>query len=81
MDPTTPWQLFYSESVGGSFTTGAVTSAGVVKRGPVCTAGLSYLSGREFGDFLEVAINGAGKSVISYVDVSSTGQVAVVTQQ
>jgi hypothetical protein len=81
MPATTPWELFYSESVGGgSFTTTAVSSAGIVKRGIICTNGLTCTAGRELGDFLEVAIDNAGKSIISYVDIASIGSVGVVRQ-
>jgi hypothetical protein len=67
----TEWKVKYVEAqpwVNG-FTAPVDASQGVVKRGIICTAGISCTTGRELGDFLQVAIDLEGKSLISYVDL------------
>jgi photosystem II stability/assembly factor-like uncharacterized protein len=79
------WTLGYSEKPAGSttFTAPVDASAGgdglrrIVKSGPICTAGLSCMSGRELGDFLQVAIDATGHSYISYVNVLKGGSTVV----
>lgn len=77
-----PWFLKYSESInaGGTFTAPVKAVAGAVKTDPVCLGGVSCTSGREFGDFLQVAVDAAGKAFIAYVDVTDNSQVKVVKQ-
>lgn len=83
--PTTAeWVIKYAESTDGGTTYSAETTAtppgDLVKRGAICTSGLGCNGGRELGDFLQVAIDGAGRSIISYVDAASGGRSKIVKQ-
>lgn len=64
------WKVFYSERIGGAAFTPAAPATGVVKRGPICTRGLGCSGDRQLGDFLQLAIDGNGRSLIAYVGVS-----------
>src|SRR3954454_1500196 len=63
------WFESYLESTDGGATFSAVQSVDPtpVKTGPVCTGGINCSANRELGDFQQVAIDNAGKSVMSYV--------------
>lgn len=78
---TAAWVIKYAESVdGGSSFSAEVTAlppGDTVKKGPICTSGLGCNGNRELGDFLQVAIDAAGRAVISYVD---TGRTKIVKQ-
>lgn len=80
-----PWYLKYSESVdaGVTYTAPVNAVASAVKNTPICTSGLGCdiggSGGRELGDFLQVAIDRQGKSIISYVDAFARAS-AVVKQ-
>ncbi|MGB8650582.1 MAG: hypothetical protein WCD35_07960 [Mycobacteriales bacterium] len=65
----TEWFESYLESSDGGATFGPLVSADPTraKTGPVCTGGVNCSSGRELGDFQQVAIDGSGKAVLSYV--------------
>lgn len=76
-DPNTPpagnaWEVWYAESLdGGSTWSNAVdVGAGQVKKGAICTNGLSCGNtgtlDRELGDFLQIAIDFDGRSWISF---------------
>lgn len=73
------WVTRYTESIdaqpddAGStvwrdFVTPAQASIGLVKTGPICTMGLGCNANRDLGDFLQIAIDAAGKSLIVYGD-------------
>jgi hypothetical protein len=72
----------YLESTDGGSTFSALTTvdATPAKTGPVCTEGINCSSGRELGDFQQVAIDNAGHPVLSYirVDASAPGGVDVM---
>jgi hypothetical protein len=57
------WTISYKDS-GDNFASRADIE--MVKSGPICTQGTNCSADREVGDFQEVAIDGAGKSVITY---------------
>lgn len=57
------WTISYKDSTDNF---GARTDLEVVKTGPICTQGTGCSANREFGDYQEVAIDNAGKSVIAY---------------
>jgi hypothetical protein len=63
------WFESYLESTDGGATFSALQSVDPtpVKTGPVCTGGINCSANRELGDFQQVAIDSAGKSVMSYV--------------
>ena len=63
------WFESYLESTDGGATFSALQSVDPtpVKTGPVCTGGINCSANRELGDFQQVAIDNAGKSVMSYV--------------
>lgn len=67
---TGDWRVRYAESTDHGATFGRpVDATEVVKRGAVCTNGVLCESGRELGDFLQVAVDLGGRSLISYVDL------------
>lgn len=74
------WQIQYAESVDGSTFGAPVAATGTVKRGPICTRGLSCTANRELGDFLQLAIDGNGKSLITYVATAAPVGTLVVRQ-
>lgn len=57
------WQISYKDSSDGFASRVDIED---VKSGPICTQGTNCSADREVGDFQEVAIDGAGKSVIAY---------------
>ena len=63
------WFESYLESTDGGATFSALQAADStpVKTGPICTAGINCSANRELGDFQQVAIDGAGHAVLSYV--------------
>src|SRR3954447_5062675 len=63
------WFESYLESTDGGATFSALQAADPTpaKTGPVCTGGINCASNRELGDFQQVQIDNAGKSVMSYV--------------
>lgn len=63
------WYESYLESADSGATFSAMSAADptVAKTGPICTGGINCTSGRELGDFQQIAVDGAGKSVMSYV--------------
>jgi hypothetical protein len=63
------WFESYLESTDGGATFGPLISADptVAKVGPICTGGINCATGRELGDFQQVALDPAGKAVVSYV--------------
>jgi len=69
----TQWFESYLESTDGGATFSALQAADStpIKSGPVCTAGINCTDDRQLGDFQQVAIDGAGKAVLSYVRVLS----------
>ena len=72
------WRVMYTESFdGGATLTTPVAATGIVKTGVVCTRGLSCAGGRELGDFMQLAIDANGKSLLAY----TRGPVYVVRQQ
>lgn len=74
---STKWYVHYTESVnGGAWTTPVNVHPNYVKLGFICTAGLSCNAGRELGDFMQVAIDSAGKSLVTYgsFGTSPTGE-------
>jgi hypothetical protein len=78
------WVIKYVESTDGGATytpeTTATPPGDLVKRGAICTSGLGCNGGRELGDFLQIAIDAAGKSIISYVDVAGSARAKIVKQ-
>lgn len=75
------WVVKYAESLdSGATWSDPVAATGVVKRGFVCTSGISCTAGRELGDFLQVAIGNDGRSLISFVDVAKGGYGKVARQ-
>jgi len=53
-----------------------------VHSGPICTSGINCSANRELGDFQQVAIDNAGKAVVSYVrDVPGGTEVRFAKQQ
>lgn len=80
---TQRFESFLTSTDGGA-TFSALQSADPtpVKTGPVCTQGLNCADNRQLGDFQQVAIDNAGKAVMSYVRVLSGAdtQVMVVKQ-
>ncbi len=62
------WFVKYLDSTNGGSTWSALTTADATaaKTGVVCTNGLGCGGGREFGDFLGVALDPSGKANISY---------------
>lgn len=73
------WSISYKDS-SDSFTTRSDIEQ--VHTGPICTQGTGCSADRELGDFQQVGIDNAGKSVISYVtDVSGGTQIRFVKQQ
>jgi len=75
--PTTNWDVVVAKSSNAASLTPAFTSpavvAAAVKKGPVCTAGISCSGDRELGDFLSIAHDAAGKALIGYVFVPMSG--------
>lgn len=64
------WHVKYAEAPSWDQGFGApVDATTIAKRGRICTEGLSCSGGRELGDFLQVALDGEGKALISYVDI------------
>jgi hypothetical protein len=61
--PNATWTISYKDS-SDNFATR--TDIDTVKSGPICTQGINCSADREVGDFQEVAIDGAGKSVVTY---------------
>jgi hypothetical protein len=69
------WKVRYAESLDHGVTFGPdIEATGVVKNGSVCTSGLACNNvNREFGDFINIAIDAAGKSLIAFVRVTGGG--------
>ncbi|MBV9290811.1 MAG: exo-alpha-sialidase [Frankiales bacterium] len=79
------WFESYLESTDGGATFSALQAADStpVKTGPVCTGGINCSANRELGDFQQVAIDNAGKAVMSYVhsiDNSADTEIRFVKQ-
>jgi hypothetical protein len=79
------WFETYLESADGGATFGALTSADptAVKTGPICTDGTKCSSDRELGDFQSVAIDGLGRSNLTWtrsVNGSNDTEVRFVRQ-
>ena len=73
------WTISYKDSSDGFASRADIET---VKSGPICTQGTNCSADREFGDFQEVAIDGAGKSVVTYNrDVPGNTQVRFAKQQ
>lgn len=69
MDASARWFVRYAESVDGGDTFGpAADVTDTIKFGQVCLVGLACTGGREFGDFLQLAITPGGRTMIAYVD-------------
>ena len=64
----------YLESTDGGATLSPLTTVDPipVKTGPVCTEGINCTSGRELGDFQQVAIDNASHPVMSYIRVDAS---------
>ncbi|MFP5224029.1 MAG: exo-alpha-sialidase [Actinomycetota bacterium] len=80
-DPNNPtpgnqWNVYYSESIdnGANWTTGMDIGAGPVKNGAICTNGLACDADRDLGDFLQLAVDYAGKSWITFVNAGGLNQ-------
>lgn len=71
---TAEWKAYYAESTdGGATFTTPVAASNVVLKGKVCISGLACTldqapGNRSMGDFLAVAIDEAGDSLIAYYD-------------
>lgn len=67
------WFESYLESIDGGATFSALQTIDPTpaKTGPVCTGGINCSSDRQLGDFQQVALDNAGKAVVSYVRVIS----------
>jgi len=64
------WRIKYAETFDYDLGfTAPVNATSIAKRGRICTEGLNCTSGRELGDFHQVAIDLQGKSLIAYVDI------------
>ena len=79
------WYEQYLESTNGgtSFTSPVDADSTAVKKGPICTGGINCDSGRELGDFQQIAIDNAGRANLSYVrsiDNKSNTEVRFVRQ-
>jgi hypothetical protein len=74
------WNLSYTDSSDNFGTLTDVETA--IHTGPICTAGINCSANRELGDFQQVGIDNAGKSVVSYVrDVAGGTEVRFAKQQ
>ncbi|MCA1829995.1 MAG: glycoside hydrolase [Actinobacteria bacterium] len=62
----TVWHVRYASSSDAGSTWSTAQDVADAKTGIICTQGLSCNSGRELGDFMTVAINGAGKSLLVF---------------
>jgi hypothetical protein len=56
---------------GATWSALATVDATAVKSGPVCTQGIDCSSDRQLGDFQQIALDNAGKAVMTYVHVIS----------
>ena len=67
------WFESYLESTDGGVTFSALQTVDTtpVKTGPVCTGGINCSDDRQLGDFQQVALDNAGRAVMSYVRVIS----------
>ena len=67
------WFESYLESTDGGATFSALQTVDPTpaKTGPVCTGGINCASDRQLGDFQQVAVDNAGKAVLTYVHVLS----------
>ena len=67
------WHVWYSESTddGATFSIPQQVTTVRAKAGPICTRGLSCDADRELGDFMQLAIDAAGKSWIVMVHVGT----------
>lgn len=77
VSPSAKWYESELESADGGGTFGPLASADttVAKTGPVCTEGLNCGSGRELGDFQQVALDPLGRANLAYnrsIDGSDT---------
>jgi hypothetical protein len=72
MPPTTSWSVSYAETLdrGATYST-PVVAAPNVKTGPICTNGTLCQSGRELGDFLQLAIDASQRSLITYIRIGA----------
>lgn len=66
------WSVKYAESTdnGATYST-PINAVNVVRKGNICTQGLTCQSGRDLGDFLQVTIDAAGRAVISHGSTAS----------
>jgi hypothetical protein len=72
------WNISYLDSTDNF---ASLTDIEQIHSGPVCTGGINCNADREMGDFMEVAIDAAGKSSIAYNrDVAGGTQVRFVKQ-
>ncbi|MDQ1686099.1 MAG: hypothetical protein QOC82_2836 [Frankiaceae bacterium] len=60
-----------SSNDGGTWNALQTVDATAVKSGPVCTQGINCGSDRQLGDFQQIALDNAGKAVMTYVHVIS----------
>jgi hypothetical protein len=60
-----------STNSGASWNALQTVDATAAKTGPVCTQGINCGSDRQLGDFQQIALDNAGKAVMSYVHVIS----------
>jgi len=67
------WFESFLDSADGGATWSALATvdATAVKSGPVCTQGINCGSDRQLGDFQQIALDNAGKAVMTYVHVIS----------
>jgi hypothetical protein len=73
------WTVSYRESTDGYASRADIET---VKTGPICTAGTGCSANRELLDFQQVAIDAAGKALISYMRVIPGGtDIRVAKQQ
>ena len=60
-----------STNDGGTWSALQTVDSTAVKSGPVCTQGINCGSDRQLGDFQQIALDNAGKAVMTYVHVIS----------
>ena len=71
--PNAAWYESYLESTdnGATFSALQTVDPTPAKTGIVCTGGINCADGRQLGDFQQVAIDNAGRAVMSYIRVIS----------
>jgi hypothetical protein len=77
------WFESYRESTDGgtTFTPLTTIDATPAKTGIVCVSGINCSSGREFGDFQTVTLDGAGRANVSYDRVTGSGRQTMFDRQ